>query len=384
MQKKHTLATQSIFTFLLVLSGLFLPHQRDTAHTHRLSAAASRPPDGYGIYESCDPHRVSICDGRLNNIAAGGFSEVMDYSAFSSDTTISDIIAYAAYAHQVGMKVIWPVDDFINSNNNATDVLSRYPTLVHSINSSGLCSHSVNTNYWLIACITIITTDHYDTWGYYIGDELPASDEPNVRHLVDAILDWNRDAPRMFMAQDLGGQLNSSQVNAYGRSYHDSEYAVADANVIAQDYYPIGTGQQNGAASYTRQIAASLDSFARSHDISYGIALQAHSLSEYKSTYPLCTSAVTCPYPTASQEQSMLSAVLDQGDPRIVMWYSYFDLLNSHNYMKHWTDLTAVIGGLPEPSTDTTPKQPHCLLESSAARCLSGQEAPIQPGYGVP
>ena len=294
---------------------------------------------------------------------------MMNYSAFSSDTTIGDIIAYTAYANQLGLKIIWPIDDFMYSNANATDVLRRYPRLVQSINSSGLCYHSIATNYWLVACITIITSDHPGTWGYYIGDELPASDEPKVRHIVDAILDWNESAWRMFMAQDPGGHLNSSQVNAYGRYYSDGSHAAADANVIAQDYYPIGTDQQTSAAATTGQIAASIHSFAKRQDTSYGIALQSQSLSEYKSNYPWCTSVAACPYPTASQEESMLGAVLAQGTPQIVMWYSYFDLLNSHNYTKHWTDLTTVVGGVPAPSTGIMPAQAHCLLGVSAVRC---------------
>jgi hypothetical protein len=70
----------------------------------------------------------------------------------------------------------------------------------------------------------------------------------------------------------------------------------------------------------------------------------------------------------------MLSAVLAQGDPQIVMWYSYFDLLNSDNYTQHWTDLTAVVGGLPAPtSSGMAPNQGRCLLAFSAARCVSGQ-----------
>lgn len=371
MPKQSILLTHGLVVFLLILSGVILPHQHNTEHTHTLSvtAAAARPADGYGIYESCDPHRVTNCDGRLNNIAAAGFSEVMNYSAFEYDTTINDVIAYASYAHQVGMKIIWPVDDFLYWNNSATDALSQYPTLVQSINSSGLCSHSVNTNYWLIACITIITTDHEGTWGYYIGDELPVSKEPQVRHVVDAILDWNRHAQRMFMAEDLEGQLNTSQIDAYGSSYPDGTYAVADATVIAQDYYPVGTSQQNSAASTTRQIAASLNSFAKSHDISYGMALQAHSLSAYQSAYPWCTSVAVCPYPTAAQEQSMLSAALDRGDPQIVMWYSYFDLLNSPDYATYWENLIAVVGGLPPLSSSATPTAHHCSFESSAVRC---------------
>jgi hypothetical protein len=272
------------------------------------------------------------------------------------------------------MKMIWPVDDFIYSGSYGTDVLSQFPALVQTINTSGMCSHPVNTNYWLVACITIITTNHPGTWGYYIGDELPASDEPEVRHVVDAILDWNKSALRLFMAADTDGHPNSSALNAYGRYYRDGSYGVADANVIAQDYYPIGTSQQKNAGALTGKMAGSLSSFARKNKISYSIALQAHSLSEYKTAYPWCTSPAACPYPTAAQEQSMLSAVLAQGQPRIIMWYSYFDLLNSSNYLKHWRDLTGVLGGVPALSTGgTTPNQRQCLLAVSAAQCVSGQ-----------
>jgi len=71
----------------------------------------------------------------------------------------------------------------------------------------------------------------------------------------------------------------------------------------------------------------------------------------------------------------MLGAVLAHGHPQIVMWYSYFDLLNSHNYTKHWTDLTKVVGGVPAPSTSNMPTLAHCSLEFYAVRWLAGQAA---------
>ena len=362
MQKTHILLVQSVFTLLLVLPVIALPHRISSGHLRTTVSALSRPTDGFGTYESCDPHLASICDARLNAIAAGGFSEVMNYAAFSSDTTISDVIAYAAFAHLIGLKVIWPLGDFVYSKNDAADVLSQYPTLVDSINSSGLCSYSVRTNYWLVACVTIVTSGQSGTWGYYIGDELPASEEPSVRHVVDAILDWNRTAPRMFMAAGIGPRMDASEVDAYGRFYDDGVYATADANVIAQDYYPIGTPEQKSAAAITGQIAGSLQSFANKYHTSYGMALQAHSLAEYKALYPWCKTVEVCPYPTAPQELSMLTAVLAQGQPRIVMWYSYFDLLDSGNYTQLWNDLTQVVGAVPDSYVVEAPTPPSGAL----------------------
>jgi len=41
--------------------------------------------------------------------------------------------------------------------------------------------------------------------------------------------------------------------------------------------------------------------------------------------------------------QSMLSQTLAHSHPRIILWYSYYDTMDSDNPTQHWNDLKAII-----------------------------------------
>jgi hypothetical protein len=299
------------------------------------------PSDGQGIYESCNPADAN-CLAHLDTLAQGGFQLVINYSQFTQGDTIAQELAYAGHAQQVGLRVIWPVSAFIYSSNADTTLATAYPTLHQSLSQSGLCPWYNGANYSFIACFAKIVRDVPGTWGYYIGDELPVSRETDLRHLVDAIADVDPGHPRLFVAGSASATVNRKSLTTFGRSYCDGYVCQPDATVIAQDFYPIGAEPQNAAATLTGHVTEGVAALAAQEGASYGIVLQSHSLAQYPNLYA-CPTAEACPYPTQQQMLAMRDAVLAHPTPRLVLWYSYFDLMRSDNPTQHWADLIAAV-----------------------------------------
>jgi hypothetical protein len=302
---------------------------------------AALPTDGQGIYDSCNP-AAAACLAHLDTLAQGGFQLVINYSQFAQGVTIAQELAYAEHAQQVGIRVIWPVSAFIYTSNAETTLAAAFPTLHESLGGSGQCPGYNGSNYSFAACFAKIVSDVVGTWGYYVGDELPVGREPDLRHLVDAITDVDSTHPRLFVAGSASPTANSMSLKTFGRSYCDGFKCQPDATVIAQDFYPIGTEPQNAAAALTDQVAKGVAELAAQQGVGYGIVLQSHSLAQYPVLYA-CSTADGCPYPTEQQMLAMRDAVLAHPTPRVVLWYSYFDLLRSDNPTQRWADLLAAV-----------------------------------------
>ncbi|HEX9068299.1 MAG TPA: hypothetical protein VF807_05985, partial [Ktedonobacterales bacterium] len=166
------------------------------------------PTDGTGTYESCDPHVIE-CVLHLDTLAQAGFKVVINYSQFTWDATITDQQAYAAHAAELGMKVIWPVNQFIYSSNDDTTLSSAFPIMTSSLKASGACQLDPATNYGFVLCFAAVVKSLPGTWGYYIGDELPSSQEQMVRMVVDTVVNVDPTHPRLYVAGDSGGRVNS-------------------------------------------------------------------------------------------------------------------------------------------------------------------------------
>src|SRR5579883_10363 len=103
------------------------------------SPLATQPASGnsphtlsQGLYESCSPSKGEICLNRLEQMAAAGFTVVINYNQL--DATAAQELAYAQKAHELGMKIIWDMDDPVF--RNAGNILRQYQTLAATCNCS--------------------------------------------------------------------------------------------------------------------------------------------------------------------------------------------------------------------------------------------------------
>jgi len=102
------------------------------------------------------------------------------------------------------------------------------------------------------------------------------------------------------------------------------------ADYVGADYYPVGKGNNldstSGYADDTRRLAAQ-----------YGrkpvFVLQAFSWSEYEPAPDR--------FPTRAEMQSMRDMAISSGDPQMMLWYAFNDVMDSSDPAGNWDDVKA-------------------------------------------
>lgn len=351
-------------TVFAIASGLPAHAAASTSTSATLTSAATTtfPTDGQGLYESCNPADPA-CLADLDTMAQGRFQLVLNYSQFTAGATLQDEIAYAQHANALGLRILWPVTALQFADGRDHTLATAYPALAAGLAQPGVCPPYNGTDYTFVVCFVHAVSALPGTWGYYIGDELPAAREKVARPVVDAVYDADATHPRLYVATSTGPTVNQTDLTAFARSYCDGFECHADATVIAQDFYPVGNSPPDQIASQTGAISAGVQALAQQYHVQYGLVLQAHSLSQYSNLYRKCVNVATCPYPTQQQMLAMRDAALAHATPQVLLWYSYFDLQRSDNFAQHWSDLqTAANFGKPAaPQAGQLPPAPTPL-----------------------
>jgi hypothetical protein len=253
-------------------------------------------------------------------MAAAGFTLVLNYSQNSG--TAEQVLRYLDTAHALGMKVIWAM------NNSAFwdghDLRTLYPEL------AATCACSDNTGF--IAYVVNLVKDSPGLWGYYVGDELHPSAHASWIGFSELVHRLDPSHPRLV--------VGATQQCGYGNSQLAS---FADgAEVLGQDYYPIGVSY---LVPYTETgaVARGMQTVVSGANRQSAVVLQALSWQqEYPparcAPYPACA-----PFPSEAQMREMLRQALQNARPRLVLWYSYFDILSSDHPQQHWDSLVAAV-----------------------------------------
>jgi hypothetical protein len=189
------------------------------------------------------------------------------------------------------MQLIWPV------NRNATDLATSYPGLAKSCD----CVGPAVLDYAVTAF-----RDHPATWGYYVGEELEAADQPEMSLTSSRVHELDPDHPRLYVG--------------WGGSYTISENLspfVGDTDVIAADYYPVGLDL---SIDETAEVAAGVQRIAASSGTEPGIVLQAFNWADEPTLAPEGTVGA---WPTSDEMQRMRDLAYLQGDFRIMLWFDY-------------------------------------------------------------
>jgi hypothetical protein len=300
-------------SLLLSHGGNILADQRSLPHNALLQ----------GLYEECRPSDRATCGQRLDDIARGGFDVVLNYSLLFGSA--ADIQAYADRAQKDGLLLIWSLHYLWRYQG--TDLRQAFPPL------AATCACSDNTGF--IAYIISLARNHPSTWGYYVGDEIESSDHALALSYADLIHRIDPTHPRLFIAD----------AQADNPVWQDKSPFYDAAEVIGDDHYPVG--RQGYTVGSAAQVAKGIQAYADRHQRQSAIVLQAFTFSEYSdsSSRAVCSPWPTCaPFPTRSEMQEMLNLTLSNSHPRLVLWYSYFDIMRSDNPTQHWKDLVAVVG----------------------------------------
>ena len=107
--------------------------------------------------------------------------------------------------------------------------------------------------------------------------------------------------------------------------------------MVGQDVYPVGTTQSLTAVGSTAQTVQSVANLNARQSV---VVLQAFSWAQYSQKSWSCNPFPTCaPFPTMSQMRQMRDLALQNAHPRLILWYSFFDIARSGNPTAHWADL---------------------------------------------
>lgn len=291
------------------------------------SVNSSAPLDGYGLYESCTPERGSFCLDRLKQMATGGFKLVLNYDQLAGDA--EEQLAYAQQANVLGMKIIWAIND--PAVWDGTNLIKYYTSL------AATCDCSDNTSF--IRYVVSLVKNLPATWGYYVGDEVLPSHHAELKAFSDLVKQVDPEHPRLFISCS-----QCDHDNKQNPSYVTSLTPMTDtADVVGADWYPVGSG--GDSVSTTSTVAADVQSVANQYNKQSAMVLQSFNWSQYPSSYHACEPYPLClPYPTVAQMRQMRDITLQESHPRLILWYSYFDILKEDNPSLRWRNLVEAVG----------------------------------------
>jgi hypothetical protein len=267
------------------------------------SASAALPPQG--VYDQCAP-ATDDCATNLQAIADAGFKYVLNYTAWYGSA--NQVREYADEAQAVGLQVIWPLND--HAWRDGTDLRSHYRYLGPDCH----CSNNAQFKQWALGLVK----DHPATWGFYVGDELsPSSANVSQTHaLEEEVKSIAPDKPTMYVTIPNDNGVLTSQLQPFAD--------VAD--YVGADYYPVGKAStMDGVSNYaseTRDITGG----AGSNPI---FVLQAFSWSSYDSSMP-------DRFPSRSEMQQMRDMAIGSGNPQMLLWYAFNDVMRSSNPAGNW------------------------------------------------
>jgi hypothetical protein len=283
-----------------------------------------QPTDGYGLYEALSPWNASTYTARLAHMAAGGFKLVMNYNLLY--TTADNLAAYINATAACGMRVIVALNEQ-PLWDGTTDLTLRYPDLCASTgvyDGPGLVQYVVNLVKGLPG-----------TWGYYVGDEVAESHHAQLKTHADLIKATDGAHPRLYI-DGVSGAVSHAMGNS---PFTDV------AEVAGSDHYPIGY-----YAGYTlenaAQYAVTIQAEAAAHGFSPTYVCQCMDWTRYYpparcSPYPACAR-----FPTRAEMRRQRDLVLAHMTARLLLWYSYFDLVATSDPERHWADLIWAANGI--------------------------------------
>jgi hypothetical protein len=273
------------------------------------------PTDGFGIYEATLAGTPGTYQPRLQAIAAGGFKLVMNYNLLYAH--IADIIGYINYANSIGLMVMVYLADVViwRDNTYSTTYTALYADSGNAPTGTAFMQYIVDN-----------TVSLPGVWGWYVGDEVVPGDHAAFKTYCDAIRTRDSTHPRMFVQDGHQTYSVASGTSTFGDC----------CEVLGDDIYPVGF------SGYTYQIerhAAHVQSSCNSAGLQSTMTLQAFAWNEY--TIP------NTQFPTYWEMLRFNQATMNNSNPRVIMWYSYFDIFDKPTILetpaKHWADLVAVI-----------------------------------------
>jgi hypothetical protein len=280
------------------------------------------PTDGYGIYEAVNPALgSSVYTPRLQQIAAGGFKLVMNYSLPLGH--IADVTGYIAAANTAGLKVIVALHDPAIWRDATYS--TAYPLLYAD---SGNAATGTAFMQYIVGQVKNLA----GVWGYYVADEPVVGDHTTWATYSAAVRTADNTHPRLVIESATPGASNF---------YQGSTLYFDQCEVGGDDYYPIGNTQV--AWDTAQNVASGIQTFCASKSIQSAFVHQAFSWQQAFpparcSPYPSCA-----PFPDSDSLFAEKRIVEANMSPRVVLYWAFHKILTSDNPTLDWNTVVAAI-----------------------------------------
>lgn len=299
-------------------------------------SAAAAPAQG--IYDQCAPGAVADhCASRLQTMAAGGFTVVVNYGALDGDPAA--ILAFADAAAAAGVRVVWPL--IAAAWRDEDDPRARFPALARAC--------GCDRRDALVAYVTHLVGGHPATWGWYVGDELGAEQHASALALRGLVRDRDPAHPSLYVGYD-STRLAGTALAGFSD--------VAD--VIGVATYPFGNAPAPLAevSQMTQTLRDRVTAPRRRAAV-----LQAFDWNDHRAENPGAAGG----FPTREQLMEQLRIVRGVEDLELVLWYAYPDIMRGPDGAARWADLTAAVRSSPRPaSTVRRARKPRAAARRAA------------------
>jgi len=271
------------------------------------ASAATLPPQG--VYEQCSPgpHPVR-CAANLRRVARVGIKYVLNYQAL--DGSPARIRRYARAARRAGIKLIWPL--IHPAWRGQASLTKTYPRLARGCHCTNLLRFTVR----------MLRRDAA-TWGWYVGDEMPADAAPAVVDLAERVQFLDPDHPRLYMQAGLD-QLFGAGLKPFAPA----------AEYLGNDMFPFGT---SFATSILQQSMGSAGREARRLRRKFVATLQAFAWKQVRDA-PKTGIVDRNHFPTYREMVNARNLTIKVSNPVMILWYSLQDIQRSDHPAKHFAD----------------------------------------------
>ena len=286
------------------------------------------PTDGYGLFESWDPSDTTNAYARLDTMAAGGFSVVMNYTLISAHAT--DMINYINHAATKGLKVIVPLHDPRIWRDGTYSIYGPMYA------DSGNASTGTAFAQYIVGQVSGLA----GLWGYYMADEPVSGDHATWSPYSAAIRTTDSTHPRLVVESASPGASNF---------YQGSSPYFDQCEVGGDDYYPVGNTQVSWDSLAT--VASGIQSYCTTKGIQSVFVGQAQSWTQFAPPYRCSPFPDCAPYPSASQMRTVRDTVVANMSPRLFLWWSYYYVQNNAHVPwsssdQHWANLQWASNGV--------------------------------------
>jgi len=347
--------TDAILRSTATPDGPVVTLERSSTHEVTPSAgtsAYSAPPNAtvvlppQGLYESCLPTDPRCLD-RLTEMGTKGFSIVLN-DGLRYASSADALRVYADHAQGLGMRIILPVKYSPEWDDDDSFLVREFPDLARE------CGCTDNESFLTYYVNSL--KHHPAVWGYYMADEVHSEYHGGLKAYSDLVKSIDPDHPRLIVEE---GTNDPMEIFFTFHSYMNDT-----TDVLAADYYPYGYIDTFGNVSrLTAASARMTQAWSEELHLKSAMVLQAFAWTQYYGlTNPLCFPWPICaPFPSYEQMKAQRDQAILGSRPEIILWFSYPDILKSHDPAGHWRDLVAAaFAPLPSPVPTATPRPQYC------------------------